>query len=197
VHSRSARWGRSPAVALPIFTACSQASTPPDRKARSPMVEGPVLIHVWTVDPAQEPRRPGEMSWSERGGELVRDFPLRALSLLTLRAAIPSARASGMPCSRSDCPMCSYWRPRLLSSRAPVGGMVLNSTVGFRYPLSTRRRRSPNGPPRTGRGRGPLHAVGRARAAAGAPFARALARWRRAEPASYRPSIAGSALRSP
>jgi hypothetical protein len=46
--------------------------------------------------------------------ELVFDSPLRARSLLTVRAAISSARSSEAPCSRSLSLMCSYWRSRLL-----------------------------------------------------------------------------------
>ena len=46
--------------------------------------------------------------------ELARDTPLRARSLLTVRAAISSARLSDAPLLRSLSLMCSYWRSRLL-----------------------------------------------------------------------------------
>lgn len=53
------------------------------------------------------PRRPEEMSWVEVR-ECVRDSPLRARSLLTVRAAISSARSSDAPWPSSLSLMCSY-----------------------------------------------------------------------------------------
>jgi hypothetical protein len=41
-------------------------------------------------------------------------WPAFARCLLTVRAAISSARSSERPCSFSDCLMCLYWRSRLL-----------------------------------------------------------------------------------
>src|ERR1700761_3736705 len=55
--------------------------------------------------------------------ELVRDSPLRARSLLTVRAAISSARRSEEPWSSSLFLTCSYWRARLLPFLTPLGGM--------------------------------------------------------------------------
>src|SRR4051794_36189609 len=59
----------------------------------------------------------------------VRDSPLRARSLLTVRAAISSARDSDAPRSRAESLTCSYWRPRLLFFLTPAGGMSLHLPV--------------------------------------------------------------------
>jgi hypothetical protein len=56
--------------------------------------------------------------------EAVSDSPERALSLLTARAAISSARLSDRPASFSLCLMCSYWRALLLPFLTPRGGMA-------------------------------------------------------------------------
>src|ERR1700740_444526 len=57
------------------------------------------------------------------GRELDRASPLRARSLLTVRAAISSARDRDAPLLRSLSLMCSYWRSRLLPFSTPRGGM--------------------------------------------------------------------------
>src|SRR5688572_8317406 len=49
--------------------------------------------------------------------------PLRARSLLTVRAAISSARSSEEPRSRSESLMCSYWRARFVPFFTPRGGI--------------------------------------------------------------------------
>src|SRR3954470_22188269 len=54
--------------------------------------------------------------------ERVRDSPLRARSLLTVRAAISSARLSDAPCSFSLFLMCSYWRARFVPFWTRRGG---------------------------------------------------------------------------
>src|ERR1041385_4817421 len=64
-------------------------------------------------------------------GELVRASPLRARSLLTVRAAISSARDSERPCSSSLSLTCSYWRARLLPGLTPRGGMGTPFLAGF------------------------------------------------------------------
>src|SRR4051794_9464086 len=56
--------------------------------------------------------------------ERVRDSPERARSLLTVRAAISSARSSDLPCSFWLSLMCSYWRARLVPGFTPRGGML-------------------------------------------------------------------------
>src|SRR6185312_12574891 len=53
----------------------------------------------------------------------VRDSPERARSLLTVRAAISSARSSERPCSSALSLMCSYWRARLVPFLTPRGGI--------------------------------------------------------------------------
>src|SRR4051794_10833166 len=57
--------------------------------------------------------------------ERVRDSPLRARSLFTVRAAISSARPSEAPCSFSLFLMCSYWRARFVPFFTPRGGILL------------------------------------------------------------------------
>src|SRR3984957_14175583 len=59
--------------------------------------------------------------------ELAFASPLRARSLLTVRAAISSARFSETPCLRSLSFMCSYWRSRLLPFLTPRGGISSTS----------------------------------------------------------------------
>src|SRR5437763_16242275 len=56
--------------------------------------------------------------------ERVRLSPLRARSLLTVRAAISSARPSETPRSRWESLTCSYWRARLVPFLTPRGGRV-------------------------------------------------------------------------
>src|SRR3954469_15766071 len=56
--------------------------------------------------------------------ERVRDSPLRARSLFTVRAAISSARSSERPCSFWLSLMCSYCRARFVPFLTPAGGMV-------------------------------------------------------------------------
>src|SRR5436190_23033029 len=68
------------------------------------------------------PRRPDEMSRTEVR-DRWRDSPARARSLLTVRAAISSARDSERPCRRSDSLTCSYWRARFVPFFTPRGGM--------------------------------------------------------------------------
>jgi hypothetical protein len=53
------------------------------------------------------PRRDEDMSWVDVR-DRVRDSPLRARSLLTVRAAISSARDSDAPCDFWLSLMCSY-----------------------------------------------------------------------------------------
>src|SRR5688500_5276323 len=65
--------------------------------------------------------------------ERCRDSPRRARSLLTVRAAISSARSSGAPCSRWLFLMCSYWRARFVPFLTPRGGIALSD-----YPLHMR-----------------------------------------------------------
>src|SRR5438270_10507962 len=67
-----------------------------------------------------------------------RDSPARARSLLTVRAAISSARSSDAPCSRSLSLMCSYCRPRLLDLLTPRGGIFHTSIVSLDIVLPTR-----------------------------------------------------------
>src|SRR3954454_17997842 len=55
--------------------------------------------------------------------ERSRDSPCRARSLLTVRAAISSARSSEAPCSSWLSFMCSYCRARLVPGLTPRGGM--------------------------------------------------------------------------
>src|SRR3954451_24777025 len=59
--------------------------------------------------------------------ERCRDSPLRARSLLTVRAAISSARSSDLPWSSWLSLMCSYWRARFGPFLTPAGGMALLS----------------------------------------------------------------------
>jgi anti-anti-sigma factor len=68
------------------------------------------------------PRRPEEMSVTELRERLF-DSPLRARSLLTVRAAISSARDSEAPCSRSLCLTYSYCLARLVPFFTPRGGI--------------------------------------------------------------------------
>src|SRR6185312_5579839 len=62
--------------------------------------------------------------------ELVAVSPLRARSLLTVRAAISSARAVERPCRFSDFLISSYWRSRLLPFFTPRGGTVSSLRSG-------------------------------------------------------------------
>src|SRR3954452_5760289 len=55
--------------------------------------------------------------------ERWRDSPLRARSLLTVRAAISSARSSDLPCSSWLSLTCSYWRARFVPFLTPRGGI--------------------------------------------------------------------------
>src|SRR3954452_17762457 len=66
-----------------------------------------------------------------------RDSPERARSLLTVRAAISSARCSERPWSFSDSLTCSYWRARLVPSLTPRGGIgwILLTSVLLGYPV--------------------------------------------------------------
>src|SRR5262245_3734954 len=76
------------------------------------------------------------MSVRERR-EDVFDSPRRAFSLLTVRAAISSARPT--PWSSSESLMCSYWRARFVPFFTPRGGMV--NPLRFRaggYPPGSR-----------------------------------------------------------
>src|SRR3954468_13974850 len=57
--------------------------------------------------------------------ERVRDSPRRARSLLTVRAAISSARLSERPCCFSLCLTCSYWRARFVPFLTPRGGIQI------------------------------------------------------------------------
>src|SRR5688572_32810334 len=67
--------------------------------------------------------------------ERVFDSPERAFSLLTVRAAISSARSSDRPCSFSLALMCSYWRARLVPFLTPRGGIAnLLRFVSYRLP---------------------------------------------------------------
>src|SRR3954452_7102518 len=69
------------------------------------------------------PRREDDMSCVEVR-EAVRDSPERARSLLTVRAAISSARDSDAPWSFWLSLMCSYWRARLVPFLTPRGGIA-------------------------------------------------------------------------
>src|SRR5690348_10694014 len=70
------------------------------------------------------------MSWVEVR-ERVRDSPARAFSLLTVRAAISSARPSLLPRSSWLSLMCSYCLARLVPFFTPRGGMThLQKKVG-------------------------------------------------------------------
>src|SRR3954454_24666502 len=62
------------------------------------------------------------MSWVDVR-EAVRDSPERARSLLTVRAAISSARPVEAPRSFALSLMCSYWRARFVPFFTPLGGM--------------------------------------------------------------------------
>jgi hypothetical protein len=67
--------------------------------------------------------------------------PLRARSLLTVRAAISSALSSDEPRSRSESLMCSYCRARFVPFLVPRGGIayLLRSPVTLvAYPGITR-----------------------------------------------------------
>src|SRR3954447_6864136 len=57
--------------------------------------------------------------------ERSRDSPERARSLLTVRAAISSARSSDVPRSFALSLMCSYCRARLVPFLTPRGGIPL------------------------------------------------------------------------
>src|SRR5438105_2367751 len=72
--------------------------------------------------------------------ERVRLSPLRARPLLTVRAAISSARFSETPRLRSLPLMCSYWRARLVPFLTPRGGMSkhLHCRVHSRSPTPPR-----------------------------------------------------------
>src|SRR5918996_1979804 len=72
------------------------------------------------------PRRPDEMSVFESRDDSLAS-PLRARSLLTVRAAISSARSSDEPRSLSDSFTCSYCLARLLPFLTPRGGMSASS----------------------------------------------------------------------
>src|SRR3954454_9791082 len=73
--------------------------------------------------------------------ERERDSPERARSLLTVRAAISSARSSDAPCSRWLSLMCSYWRARLVPGLTPLCGIVTSFGVcGFTPPAASRER---------------------------------------------------------
>src|SRR4051794_35752054 len=72
--------------------------------------------------------------------DAVRDSPLRARSLLTVRAAISSARDSDAPCSFWLSLMCSYWRARLEPFFTPRGGMP-KDYPGRRTNMTARDRR--------------------------------------------------------
>src|SRR5947209_17067175 len=63
------------------------------------------------------------MSWVDVRDRL-RDSPERARSLLTVRAAISSARLSLDPRSSCESLMCSYCRARLVPFLTPRGGTV-------------------------------------------------------------------------
>src|SRR5947199_1802251 len=54
--------------------------------------------------------------------------PVRARSLLTVRAAISSARSSERPCSRSLALMCSYLRASFVPFFTPRGGISTSSS---------------------------------------------------------------------
>jgi uncharacterized membrane protein YgdD (TMEM256/DUF423 family) len=62
--------------------------------------------------------------------ERLLDSPERARSLLTVRAAISSARLSLRPCLFSDSFTCLYCRSRLLPLLTPLGGIGLTSLRG-------------------------------------------------------------------
>src|SRR4051794_32410813 len=69
--------------------------------------------------------------------EAVRDSPLRARSLFTVRAAISSARDSDAPWDFWLSLMCSYWRARLVPFLTPRGGMAqLLSGSPLGYPVA-------------------------------------------------------------
>src|SRR3954447_24654675 len=85
------------------------------------------------------PRREDDMSCVDVR-DAVRDSPLRARSLLTVRAAISSARDSDAPCSFWLSLMCSYWRARLEPFFTPRGGMP-KDYPGRRTNMTARDRR--------------------------------------------------------
>src|SRR3954467_8441699 len=66
--------------------------------------------------------------------ERVRDSPARARVLLTVRAAISSARSSERPCSFWLSLMCSYWRGRFVPYLTPLGGTAVLSTIAADLP---------------------------------------------------------------
>src|SRR3954452_10644863 len=74
--------------------------------------------------------------------ERVRDSPLRARSLFTVRAAISSARSSERPCSSWLSLMCSYWRARFVPFLTPAGGILASSSTGTGHRAITRRGQS-------------------------------------------------------
>src|SRR5688572_14728946 len=87
------------------------------------------------------------MSWVDVR-ERWRDSPLRAFSLLTVRAAISSARSSDRPCPFWLALMCSYWRARLVPFLTPRGGIAdLLRFVSYRLPDYPHRMRETIGPP--------------------------------------------------
>src|SRR4051794_41864579 len=78
----------------------------------------------WRLVPERcPPRRDEDMSLVDVF-ERVRDSPERARSLLTVRAAISSARLSERPCSFWLSLMCSYWRGTLLPLLFPPRGLL-------------------------------------------------------------------------
>jgi hypothetical protein len=77
-------------------------------------------------------------------GELVRDSPDRARSLLTVLAAISSARCYEAPLLRSLCLMCSYCRARFVPFFTPLGGIfidLLGLSLGLHPGIADRRTR--------------------------------------------------------
>ncbi len=78
--------------------------------------------------------------------ERVRDSPLRAFSLFTVRAAISSARSSELPCSFWLSLMCSYWRARFVPFLTPRGGMPRS------YPAERAKNAVTDGPPVSSKG---------------------------------------------
>src|SRR5581483_10261532 len=103
-----------------------------------------VLPFGLSVPERNPPRRPDDRSLRERR-ELLRASPERARSLLTVRAAISSARLSEAPLRRSLCLMCSYCRALFVPFFTPRGGTATTTLRATARRCRLRRARSARG----------------------------------------------------
>ena len=112
---RRRRAGAAPCPSTSVLR--SRASSPRCRAGRACGPSG-----GWCPS-AAPPRRDEDMSCVEVF-ERVRDSPLRAFSLFTVRAAISSARDSDAPLLLELFLISSYWRARFVPFFTPRGGMA-------------------------------------------------------------------------